>query len=227
MMRRILLLAALFAAALLAQTPVVTAVQDAGSYTADIPPGAIFVVKGTNLSPSGFVQAFAPNYPTTLNAVGISLTPAGGGAAAGALMLYTFNLSGLNQLAAVLPSTTAPGAYDLRVSNGGSTSAPFRMTVVARKPSIVTADGSGSGEVQATLGGGLVLARKSNQGKIDQYDTRPARPGERVDLWGTGLGADNASDTGGSSGDQTATGAIRIVVNGVDATPLYAGRVQG
>ena len=56
-------------------------------------------------------------------------------------MMYTFNLSGLNQLAAVLPSTATAGAYDLRVSNGGTTSAPFRMNIVARKPDIVTANG--------------------------------------------------------------------------------------
>src|SRR5262249_20334544 len=67
----------------------------------------------------------------------------------------------------------------------------------------------------------------SNVGKIGAFDTRPARLGERVDLWGTGLGADTASDTGGTSGDQTAAGEIRVIINGVEVTPLYAGRSQG
>src|SRR5262249_13930493 len=146
---------------------------------------------------SGFAQANAPTYPTTLNGVQISLAATSGGAVAMALMVYTYNESGANQLAAVLPSATVTGAYDLRVTNGSNTSAPFRITVVARKPGIITADGSGSGEAQATLSGALILARKSNQGKLGQFDTRPARPGERVDLWGTGLGADVAADTGG------------------------------
>src|SRR5262249_21076743 len=45
--------------------------------------------------------------------------------------------------------------------------------------------------------------------------------------WGTGLGADAASDTGGTSGDQTKTGQIVVLVNGAEVTPLYAGRSQG
>jgi len=226
-LKRILVLLALSAAAGFAQTPAITAVQDGGAYTADIPQGGVFVVKGTNLSAAGLVQATAPNYPTTLNSVQINLTAVSGGTVVTVLMAYTYNQSGVNQLAAVLPSTTAIGAHDLRVTNGANTSAPFRMNVVARKPGIVTADGSGSGEAQATLSGGLILARRSNLGKIGQFDTRPAAPGERVDLWGMGLGADVASDTGGTSGDQTAAGAIRVVVNGTDVAPLYAGRSQG
>jgi uncharacterized protein (TIGR03437 family) len=226
-MRRILALLALSAAAVFAQTPAITAVQDGAAYTADIPQGAVFVVKGTNLSAAGYAEATAPSYPATLNSVQINLTAVSGGTVVTALMVYTYNQGGVNQLAAVLPSTTAIGAYDLRVTNGANTSAPFRMNVAARKPGIVTADGSGSGEAQATLSGGLILARRSNQGKIGQFDTRPARPGERVDLWGTGVGADVAADTGGTSGDQTAAGTIRVVVNGTDVTPLYAGRSQG
>lgn len=71
------------------------------------------------------------------------------------------------------------------------------------------------------------MQRTSNQGKIGDFDSRPARPGERVDFWGTGLGPDAASDTGGTSGDQTSAGAIRVIVDGTEVTPLYAGRSQG
>lgn len=218
---------ALLAALGVAQTPTVTAVLDGGAYTAGIPQGAVLVVKGSNLSSPGFVQAAAPNYPAALNGVQIRLTAVGRPNAVTALMVYTYNQSGVNQLAGLLPSTTTIGAYDLRVSNGANTSVPFRVNVVARKPGIITADGSGSGEAQATLGGELILARRANQGMIGPFDTRPARPGERVDLWGTGLGADVASDTGGTSGDQTSAGAIRVIVNGIEVTPLYAGRSQG
>ncbi len=207
--------------------PVVNAVLDGAAYTPNIAQGSVFVVKGTNLSPAGLATAAAPSYPTTLNTVGISLTPTGGAPAISARLVYTYNQSGVNQLAAVLPSTVPTGSYDLRVTTGTAVSAPFRTAVVARKPGIVTVSGDGAGAVQATLDGKFILQRNTNQGRIGDFDTRPARPGERIDLWGTGLGPDTASDNGGTSGDQTAAAQIRVLINGTEVTPLYAGRSQG
>ena len=223
--KRVLALLAMASAAM-AQTTI-TAVLDGCGNTADIAQGSVLVVKGTGLSAAGYVAAQAPLYQTTLNDVQITFTAVSGGGVVDALLFYSYNLNGINQLGAILPSTTPVGAYDVRVRNGASTSAAFRTNVVARKPGIATANGSGSGPAQATLGGQLILLRNTNQGKIGVFDTRPAHPGERVDLWGTGLGPDAASDTGGTSGDQTAAAAIRVLVDGVEVTPLYAGRAQG
>ncbi len=226
-MKRILSLLALAASAAFAQTPSITAVLDGGAYTNNIAQGSVFVVKGSSLSAAGYVAATAPIYPTTLNSVRITLTAVTGGTVINPLMVYTYNLDGVNQLAAVLPSTAAAGAYDLRVINGASTSGAFRTNIQARKPGIVTASGDGSGPAQATLNGALILQRTSNVGKIGQFDTRPAHLGERVDLWGTGLGPDVASDTGGTSGDQTAAAQIVVLIDGTPVTPLYAGRSSG
>ena len=125
-------------------------------------------------------------------------------------------------------SNTPPGAYDLRVINNANTSAAFRTNVVARKPGIVTADSSGAGLAQATIGGDFgALMRPSNSGKIGSYNTRPANPGERIDFWGTGLGPDLASDTGSFSGDLTGAASIRVILNGTEITPAYAGRSPG
>lgn len=210
-----------------AQTPNITAVLDGAALTANLAQGSVFVVKGTGLSAAGVVLATAPAYQTILNGARITLTPASGGTALQMLMVYTYNDGGVNQLAAVIPSTVVPGVYDVRVVNGGATGAAFRANVVARKPGIVTSDGSGVGIAQATLDGKLILQRNSVMGKIGDFETRPAHPGDRMDLWGTGLGADVAADTGGTSGDQTAAGQIRVVLNGVDIVPAYAGRSQG
>lgn len=201
-MRLILALLTLSAATAFSQVTI-TAVLDGGGYTADVPQGGVFVVKGAGLSAAGFVQATAPTYSTQLNSVQIKLAAVSGGNVVTALMVYTYNQSPVNQLAAVLPSTTPTGAYNLTVTNGASTSAAFRMNVVANKPGIVTADGSGSGQAQATIGGDLILNRTSAQGMIGIFDTRTAHPGEYLNFWGTGLGADVASDTGGSSGDNS------------------------
>jgi uncharacterized protein (TIGR03437 family) len=216
------------AATLSAQTPSITAVLDAAALTANLAPGSVFAVKGTGLSAAGFVQPASLPYPTILNNARITLTPAAGGAELQMLMVYTYNVGGVNQLAGVIPSTVPPGAYDVRVINGAATSAPFRTTVVARKPGIVTADASGAGIAQATLEGKLILQRNSVMGKIGDFDTRPAHAGDRMDLWGTGLGADVAADAGtGTSGDQSAAGEIRVLLNGTEIVPLYAGRSFG
>jgi uncharacterized protein (TIGR03437 family) len=223
-MKRILLFS-LFSIAAMAQS--VTAVLDGGAYTANIAQGSVFVVKGTGLSGAGYVAATAPIYPTVLNNVSIRLTAVPGGAVVNALMVYTYNLSGVNQLSAVLPSTAAAGAYDLRVTNGSSTSAAFRTNVQARKPGIVTASSDGLGEAQATIGNELTLVRQSAQGKIGSFDTRPIKPNEYLNLWGTGLGPDVSSDTGGTNGDQTGVASIRVLLDGTEITPYYAGRSQG
>lgn len=206
--------------------PVVTAVLDGAAYTSDLAQGSVFVVKGTGLSAAGTFTGAPPRYPVALNGVSMTLTAVNGGAVVNPLMVYTYNQGAVNQLAAVLPSTAAVGAHDLRVVNG-TTSAAFRVNVVARKPGIVTYSSDGVGPAQATLDGKRIFQRRSNEGKIGDFETRPALPGERVDLWGTGLGADVASDSGGTSGDLTAAGQIRVIVNGFEVTPTYAGRSQG
>lgn len=216
----------LFVATAWAQ-PVITAVLDGAAYTNNIAPGSVFVVKGMGLSAPGQSSATSVPYPAALNNVRITLSAVAGGVTVAPRMIYTYNLSGVNQLAALLPSSAATGAYDLRVENGAATSAPFRTSIVARKLGIVTATGDGQGEAQATLDGKLILQRPTNQGKLGDFETRPARLGERIDLWGTGLGADLASDNGGTSGDQTSTAQVRVLVDGSEVTPLFAGRSNG
>ena len=111
----------LFGSVAFAQTTI-TQVLDGAAYTPDVAQGSVFVVKGTGLSGPGFTPATAPGYPTVLNNVQITFTPAAGGAATQALMAYVYNLDGVNQLAAILPSNVATGSYNVRVINGGSTS---------------------------------------------------------------------------------------------------------
>jgi uncharacterized protein (TIGR03437 family) len=137
-------------------------------------------------------------------------------------------------LAGLLPSSAAAGDYDVRVVFGGQTSAPRRVRVVERNFGFATVAQNGSGPAQATnasLNNGVSLVRFTSgslnfNNLIWQY--RPAYRGETLVLWGTGLGPDAQSDlTGGTSGDQTAAGGIRVIVGGVEITPAYAGRSSG
>ncbi|MBI1356786.1 MAG: hypothetical protein GC160_20795 [Acidobacteria bacterium] len=206
--------------------PVLTAMQNGGSYAYDIAAGSIFVLRGTGLSDEGFVQAAGLPLETALAGVSIRFAPVGGGAALDALMIYNYNVGGVNQLAGLLPSGAAPGEYDVTVTRAGQTSGVLRVKVVARNPGIVTADSSGSGPAQATTANYELI--RFAQGELAGYTLRPVYAGDAVVLWLTGLGADAQSDlAGGSSGDMTAAAEVEVLVNGVEVTPFYAGRASG
>ncbi len=208
--------------------PTITAVQDAGSYTSSIAQGSIFVVKGTNLSGSGLQSA---GYPliTTFNNVKITFTPTSGGAGTDCPMIYTYNQGGVNQLAAVLPSTLAAGNYNVTVTNGGTVGTPFAATVVKSKVGLITRDSSGSG---------LALVQNyisASQSDINAYTSQnaglsPAKPGQTLIAYGTGFGAaTGVSDTTGAPAyDFIANGhKVFAVVGGAQITPFYAGRGPG
>jgi uncharacterized protein (TIGR03437 family) len=209
--------------------PVVTEVLDAGSYSKNIAQGSIFVVKGTGLSAAGFTQLGFP-LPTTRDGVKITFTPVAGGAGTDAYLVYLYNQSGVNQLAAVLPSTVAPGNYNVTVTNG-TASAPVAVQVVQRKLGLITADSSGSG---------LAVIQNyvsTTQLDIDRFTTfsssgftfSPSKPGQVLIAWATGMGPVTGGDNIASPGfDFNANGVtVRVIVGGVSITPLYAGRAPG
>lgn len=113
-------------------SPVISAVLDAASYTSSVSQGEVFVIKGTNLSASGFTSTSFP-LPLNFNGVSISFVPTSGGSATGAPIIYLYNQGGVNQLAAVVPSGLAPGNYNVTVTNNGVTGPAFQTTIVARK----------------------------------------------------------------------------------------------
>ena len=208
-------------------TPTVTAVLDAGSYTAGIAEGGIFVVKGSNLSASGYNSSGFPLL-TTYDNVSITLTPASGGTGTNAYMLYTYNQSGVNQLAAVLPSTLSAGSYNLTVTNNGSTSAPFAVQVVKSKPGLFTADASGSGLaiVQNYISATELDLDRFTTGTVSGVTISPAKPGQALIAWGTGLGPVPGGDNVASAGYNFLTNGVNVqaIVGGMSITPAYAGR---
>ncbi len=201
-------------------------VVNGASYSNLIAPGSIFVVFGTNLAGESVVLAPSLPLTTTLGGVSIRFTPVAGGAPIDCYMVYTTR----NQIAGLLPSSAAPGDYNVTVTYNNQTSAPGRARVVARSIGIVTADASGAGQAQAQVfppGSAEWTLNRFAAGRLGSFVTGVAHPGDRIDLWGTGLGADAASDpTGGTSGDRTAAAAVRIRVGDREYTPAYAGRAS-
>ena len=186
---------------------------------------------GTGLGPPSIsIYPGQLPFPTELSGTKVTLTRAVGGAAIEARIWYTL----ATQLAALLPSSTPAGDYDVRAIYNNVASAPQRVRVVDRNFGFATTAQNGEGLAQATnasLNAGISLIRFATgsvgfNGRTWQY--RPAYPGESLVLWGTGLGADAQSDVnGGTSGDQTQAGSIRVIVGGIEITPAYAGRSTG
>jgi uncharacterized protein (TIGR03437 family) len=228
-MRKQILAAALCAAAAWAQPVLRTTnpVVNGASYVNAIAPGSVFVVFGTNLAGDAVVQNQSLPVKTSLGGVSIRFTPASGGNSIDALMIYTTK----NQVAGLLPSSAAPGSYNVTLTyNGQTTAAPGKATVVATNYGIVSADSSGAGQVQSQDFRSATAwdLNRFATGTLGSFTLAPANPGEVIILWGTGFGADSQSDlNGGSSGDQTATLGVKVTVGTKQITPAYAGRSSG
>jgi uncharacterized protein (TIGR03437 family) len=205
-------------------------VLNASSYQLDIARGSWFVIFGSNMGPASLALAPGVPFPTDISGTRVTFTPAAGGTAIDARLWYT----SAGQLAGLLPSSATAGDYDVRVTYNNQTSPARRLRVVDRNFGFATVDQNGAGPAQATnagLNNGVSLVRFTT-GSINfnnrDWQYRPAYPGETLILWGTGLGADTQSDvTGGTSGDQTAAGNIRVIVGDAEIVPAYAGRSNG
>jgi uncharacterized protein (TIGR03437 family) len=197
-------------------------VLNASSLLPDVARGSWFVIFGAGLGPATISVQNAAPYPTELSGTSITFTPASGGSPISALMYYTV----ASQIAGMLPSSTADGPYDVKVTYNGQPSASARVNVVDRNFGFATETANGQGPAQATYND-YVLNRFTS-GTQGEWSQRPAKPGDLMVLWGTGIGPDPASDiTGGTSGDQTAAGQVQVIVAGIAVTPLYAGRSPG
>jgi len=218
-----------------APPPTVTAVLDAGSYTPNIAQGSIFVVKGSNLSDSGLNYTTYP-LPTSFGSTGktsINFTPAAGGSSTQAFLIYTYNLSGVNQLAATLPSTLATGSYNVTVTYGSNTSSSFPVAVVASKPALLTQDSTGSGlaVAQNIISATEYDLNRLTTGSLNGTVYSPAKPGQTLVAYATGLGP-----VPGGTGDNTASPGydftkngvtVNVLVGGTSIPALYAGRAPG
>jgi uncharacterized protein (TIGR03437 family) len=207
-------------------TPTITSVQDAANNTANIALGSIFIVKGSNLSPSGYTPFGIPR-PTTSGGVAVNLTPVAGGSPTSAYLVYLYNQSGVNQIACILPSTLSPGPYNVTVTNGSAVSAAVATTVVASKPALFTQDQTGTGlaVVQNYISQTQVDLNRLTTGSFNGVTISPAKPGQTLIAWGTGLGGYAAGDNVASPVHDFSTAEpITAIVNGVSIPVAFAGR---
>jgi len=206
--------------------PTITAVFDAASNTAGVAQGTIFIVKGSNLCPSGTNFFNVPRPTVAPNGVKITFTPTSGGAGTDALLWYEYNPSGTCQLAGILQSTVAAGNYNVTVTNG-TASAPFAVQVLAHKFALFTQDSSGAGlaSAQNVISQTQVDLNSFTTGTGKGTTISPAHPGQYMVVYGTGMGAYSAGDNAASPiYDFTKNGVtVNAIVGGMTIPVLYAG----
>jgi uncharacterized protein (TIGR03437 family) len=215
---KLVLAATIGLSSLLAQRPTVAAggVLNVASYTfAGLPnhgiaKGSMFIIYGTNLGPATLAQA--PGFPLPTNVGGSSVRVTVGGTTVDALILSSLS----SQIVALLPSSTPEGEGTLTVTANGQTSATATIRVLPAAFGMFTLNQAGSGPA-------IVQNVADNGGlTVNTYNT-PARPGQLVILWGTGLGPVTGDEAGGPRPGNLTT-PINVYVGGQRVTPEYTGR---
>jgi uncharacterized protein (TIGR03437 family) len=200
--------------------PVISAggVVNTASYASGGPPngrlaqGSFFSIYGSTVGPETPVQATTYPLPTTLGGVSVQITS--GSAKYSAPLVFVYK----GQINAILPSNVPVGNGQMTVTYNGLTSQPADIVVAKTSLGIF---------FQRVNGRDLAIAqnvKSQTDYPLNLADT-PAKPGQIVILWATGMGpisgADNTAP--GAVGDMTGV-PVTITVGGVTAQRLYAGR---
>jgi len=187
--------------------PFETAVVNSASYyTGPIAQGSIFIVYGFSLGPADLVQA--NTLPLQLQLAGTSVAVTSGGATFNCPMVYTSS----TQVAAILPSNTPVGPARLAVTYRGTVGFGTQFTVASSAFGIYAVDSSG-------LGPGIITGSDFKTKTFNQ----PARGGEVLIAWGTGLGAIDSGDAAPPTSIKQFSN-VEVLVGNQPATVYYAVR---
>ncbi len=184
--------------------------------TGAIAQGSIFVIFGARIGPAALVQA--PSLPLQTTLGGTSVTVVSGGQTLNCPMVY----ASAGQVAAIMPSTTPVGNATLTVSFNGASSAARTVRVAASSFGTFAINQRGSGP-------GVVTNFDSPASQPVNTVLKPARNGQTVTLYGTGLGPLPAGtpDNAAAPAVQINNNSIEVLVGSTRATVTYAGRAPG
>jgi uncharacterized protein (TIGR03437 family) len=184
-------------------------VVDAASFTAGISAGGLASLFGVRLS-GVFGIVPAQSIPLPVELQGTSITVNG----VRAPLLAVANVNGSEQINFQVPVETAPGQARIVVSSGGHDSAPLDAPVLPAKPGVFMYAGTKP-----------VIVHGTDQTLVTE--TSPARAGEVVVIYCTGLGAvaPAASTGNGASASVLSYVVLPVVVTvgGKEATVAFAG----
>jgi uncharacterized protein (TIGR03437 family) len=200
---RVLMLAAVVAGALTAQVPTVNqgGVLNGASYSTTNPPGSLIVIFGTNMTSKAGVLLSASSTPLSMNLQKgtdtISVTVNGKAAP----MYY----ASTTQTSVQLPWGIADGNANIVVTRNGTASAAQQMQVGQFSPGIFTLTQNGKGMALAfnaipiTVNGKAALAIAQPAGSVPGLTATPAKAGDHMFVYCTGLGAVTPSIADGAA----------------------------
>ena len=180
-----------------------------------IAPGSLVAITGEGLADAPAKTTDQP-YPTELGGVSVTL---------GGVRLPLFSVTP-NQLNAFIPFNATPDTLQQLVVKRGSTlSMPLNIQVAETTPGIYSADQSGSGQ------GAVVIAGSGGIMAAPRPSGRPAKIGETLQIFCTGLGLVSNPPQNGqtiSADAQAPTlNPLKVTIVGVKVPVLYAGLVPG
>ncbi|HJT87665.1 MAG TPA: VWA domain-containing protein [Bryobacteraceae bacterium] len=171
--------------------------------------GSFFTIYGTNLGPSSQQQATTYPIPDSLAGVTVTLTQ-------GSITRHAYlHFVSATQINGILPSDTPLGTVQLTVGYLGAASLSEPITVVDTAFGIFSASG-GSGP-------GIMQNYNADNDQPLNMASIPAKPGQIVILWGTGLGPISTADNQPPPGGNLPT-PVEVWAGGKLAKLLYSGR---
>jgi uncharacterized protein (TIGR03437 family) len=184
--------------------------RKAGAPDSGIAQGSLFAVFGEKLGPADLYVV--GSWPLGESLAGTSVEVTVGEVTLKAIPVYT----SARQVGAVLPSRTPAGEGTVVVRYDGKTSAPASIQIVPSSFGIFTQNSAGHGPANAQQV--RADARRPMNSASD-----PARPGELICLWGTGLGPVSADEAAGPRpGDMGVD--LEVLVGDRPAKVVYRGR---
>lgn len=187
-------------------------------------PGSWVEIYGTNLSSTTRqwkdTDFSGNNAPTSLDGVQVTV--------GGQKGFIDYISSSPGQVNVQLPSNIGPGTLQLTVTNGNLTSAPINLTVNATEPGLLAPASFKIGASQYVVAqladGNYVLPA----GAIAGVNSRPAKPGETIVIYGIGLGPVTPNTPAGQIVTQSGQlSGLRILFGQTAAQVPYAGLAPG
>jgi len=181
--------------------------------TGSIARGSVFTVFGQNLGPANAVTLKGVGYPLPLNLGGVTVSVFQGATILSAVPLFV----SAGQVNAIMPSNAPVGKVSVQITYQGLKSNPAPVAVVNDSFGIISAAGTGQGP-------GLLQDFVANVAKLPANTfAKPAKPGQTVILYGTGLGPVNYADNIAPQQANLPT-PVELWIGGEPAKVQYSGR---
>ena len=173
-----------------------------------IAPGEFITLFGSDLAPG--TQTATPPYQPSLGGVSVSING----------LPAPIYLISSGQINALVPYATTGPTATITVNNNGTLSNTVEVPVAATAPGVFSAPGNG-------LGPGAIL--HADYTLVDA--AKPAKAGEPVLVFLTGLGAVTPPVADGTAGSATTlshtVAQVNVLIGGIPATVSYAGLAPG